>query len=72
MCMGNSAGVPWLLTVSSATRSLSCASPVGCAACHRVVNSVSVRLQIRRLPRRLLVDLPDAANRARILKVRTA
>lgn len=24
---------------------------------------------IRRLPRRLLVDLPDAVNRARILKV---
>lgn len=24
---------------------------------------------IRRLPRRLLVDLPDAMNRARILKV---
>ena len=25
---------------------------------------------VRRLPRRLLVDLPDVANRARILKVR--
>jgi len=27
---------------------------------------------VRRLPRRLLVDLPDAPNRARILKVCTA
>ena len=27
---------------------------------------------VRRMPRRLMVDLPDAANRAKILKVSTA